>query len=115
VTALDISSHTSDRPATSSLEIVAANRRHGIARRLAEGDGTLAECVHALLGANASHTIEGGLAQAQVFAELLAVHLETERHVGTLARHLVVQIEVLTALVEDLDLDARAGEEVKTK
>ena len=80
-----------------------------------EGEAMPEELLHALLGAGASNTLEGGLVQAHVFAELLEAHLATDRHFGTLARHLARQLEVCLVLVEALDLDAHANEEVKTK
>jgi hypothetical protein len=85
-----------------------AGRRHAIPIRVARGDATSAEIVHHLLGAYASDTLTGALAQAHVFAELVADGCADRRHIGTLANHLVAVLAVCVGLSEQLDLDGGA-------
>jgi hypothetical protein len=75
-----------------------------------DGNATPTDAVHLLLGANATNTLEGALAQAHIFAEMVADRLANDRHFGTLANHVVAQLEVCLALTDELDLDASRGD-----
>lgn len=68
--------------------------------RIRRGDATPAEIVHHLLGANADDTLTGALNQAQIFAQIVAQHLESDRLVGTMANHLVAILDVCMILAE---------------
>ena len=104
-------SHTAAEMATGSTLFVHTRRRHGLERRVLDGNATPTDVVHLLLGANVSNTLEGALAQAHIFAEIVADRLATDRHFGTLANHVVAQLEVCLALADELDLDASGGDQ----
>ncbi len=79
--------------------------RHGISHRIARGDASKTEIIHHLLGAYADDTLTGGLSETQILAELLANHLEADRHLGTLARIISNRLEVLAWLAEKAELE----------
>lgn len=89
----------------SSPLFIPPGRRHAIPRRVSAGDASPTEMLHHLLGAHASDTLTGALTQAHIFAEMIADHLTCQRGMGTLANHLVAQLEVCLALSDDLDID----------
>lgn len=89
--------------------ITPPGRRHGLSIRTRQGNAAPAEMLHHLLGAYADDTLTGGLNETLVFAELLADHLASDRHWGTLANHIVARIEVCMGLAEQLDLDGGAA------
>ena len=109
-TILKTESHNAAEKATGSTLFVHARRRHGVEQRVLDGNATPADAVHLLLGANVSNTLEGALAQAHIFAEMVAQRLECDRHFGTLANHVVAQLEVCLALADEIDLDASGGD-----
>lgn len=88
---------------------VPPNRRHGISVRIANGDASRTEVIHHLLGAYADDTLTGGLNETQILAELLADLLGSERHAGTLARHIANRLEVLTGLAEQAEQERTAS------
>ena len=109
---MDLSSRTDD-PVNVDDDLaslfIGAGRRHAIPRRVTSGEASPTEMLHHLLGAHASDTLTGALTQAHIFAEMIADHLTTERGMGTLANHLVAQLEVCLALSEELAIDDKGG------
>lgn len=92
-------------PALAGPLYVPPNRRHGISNRVARNEASKAELLHHLLGAYADDTLTGGLSETQILAELLADHLEADRHLGTLARSISNRLEILTGLAEQAELE----------
>jgi len=92
----------------SSPLFIPPGRRHAIPRRVTSNEASPTEMLHHLLGAHASDTLTGALTQAHIFAEMIAEHLASERGMGTLANHVVAQLEVCLALCEGLDIDGGA-------
>jgi hypothetical protein len=90
-----------DVPRDPPFVFVPPELRHSIPRRISAGEATPEEVIHHLLGAYASETLAGALAEAQVFAEMIADRLSSDRHFGTLANHLAARLEVCVVMAED--------------
>ncbi|MBK9263076.1 MAG: hypothetical protein IPM54_25140 [Polyangiaceae bacterium] len=88
---------------------VPPGRRHALPIRTRNGNAAPAEMLHHVLGAYADDTLTGALNETHILMELLADHLASDRHWGTLANHIVARLEVCRGLAERLDLDGGAA------